>query len=271
MKKALILGTTILIVLMFVPIHWSSEAEADPNNLLKPFIRKIVKPSNFENAYITIRGNEGNYALLENDFGGETYGGITRNYFPDWKGWAEVDTVKNREIKAYQAKHPKAKVKWWRLRPNQPVPDAEMYVKEFYHDWWNEWGLEQVNDSLAAIHTFDVAIMGTFSIRIIQQTLNEFNNNNFEVDGILSPENCLAINDIDPIVYLEALRIQRRKFYIGCANAWHKVWHKGGGYTLMQTQKNFLPGWLYRADKIRPILRQVLAKRMEKAKKQMPS
>jgi len=38
--------------------------------------------------------NEGGYSNVEGDTGGETYRGISRNNFPNWKGWAIVDRFK---------------------------------------------------------------------------------------------------------------------------------------------------------------------------------
>ena len=38
--------------------------------------------------------NEGGYANDKADRGGETYAGIARNSWPNWKGWAAIDKIK---------------------------------------------------------------------------------------------------------------------------------------------------------------------------------
>lgn len=270
--KPKLIGTITCALLLIIPIHQSSEKGM--NGLGEIIVKVISKPekiSNFENGYITVRNNEGNYANVLNDFGGETYGGITRNFDPGWAGWAAIDSTKKHEYDIFIKKHPGSKTKlvWWKLKSNQAVPEAELHVKKYYKDWWGVWGLDDIQDSLAAIHTFDFAIMGNHSTQIIQKTLNDFGND-FEVDGDFKPNMCAAINKLDPITYLEALRIRRKTFYIECANKWYRTNRRDnlGRWIYVQTQRHFLPGWLYRADKIRPVLKQILTKRMEKAKRQ---
>ncbi len=48
----------------------------------------------FEQVFPKVFKNEGGYANQKNDTGGETYGGISRVYFPKWEGWALVDQFK---------------------------------------------------------------------------------------------------------------------------------------------------------------------------------
>ena len=38
--------------------------------------------------------HEGGYVDDRDDRGGETYRGISRNNFPDWKGWKKIDGFK---------------------------------------------------------------------------------------------------------------------------------------------------------------------------------
>ena len=44
----------------------------------------------FEQAYAPLRGFEGGWCNDVGDAGGETYGGIARNFFPHWQGWPSL-------------------------------------------------------------------------------------------------------------------------------------------------------------------------------------
>lgn len=50
--------------------------------------------ADFKTAFDITNGNEGGYSNDPNDHGGETYAGITRKNFPNWKGWTIVDSHK---------------------------------------------------------------------------------------------------------------------------------------------------------------------------------
>lgn len=50
--------------------------------------------ANFEKIYPTIEKYEGYYVNDPLDPGGETYGGVARNYNPNWAGWAIIDSYK---------------------------------------------------------------------------------------------------------------------------------------------------------------------------------
>lgn len=50
--------------------------------------------ADFLTAYNVLAQNEGGYANVSDDAGGETYRGISRVYHPDWSGWAWIDNYK---------------------------------------------------------------------------------------------------------------------------------------------------------------------------------
>ncbi len=50
--------------------------------------------TNYEPSYLKLIKNEGGYANIKGDSGGETVFGISRNNFPNWEGWQIVDTAK---------------------------------------------------------------------------------------------------------------------------------------------------------------------------------
>ena len=48
----------------------------------------------FAIAYAPLKQYEGGYDNDPDDNGGETYAGIARNFFPNWKGWKLIDQIK---------------------------------------------------------------------------------------------------------------------------------------------------------------------------------
>jgi lysozyme family protein len=50
--------------------------------------------ADFKQAHSIVMNNEGGYANDPSDRGGETYKGISRNNFPNWKGWKLIDLHK---------------------------------------------------------------------------------------------------------------------------------------------------------------------------------
>lgn len=244
---------------MLIPVHHSQEMEIA--KVPEPEIIVHVQSSFFDHVYEKLRFEEGNYAWLTGDYGGETYGGITRNYAGNWPGWQYIDSAK------IQENGKKVKALQW----NQLVPAAEPHVKDFYHQWWKDWNMDIIKDSLAATYTFDFAICGTPSIKVLQRCLNDFGYN-FKVNGRMTMQMAEAINELDPVIFTESLRIDRRNFYITISQKYHKVrdrWGKVqydslGQPIWAQTQKRFLDGWLVRADRVKPIIR----RRLEQRKKE---
>lgn len=48
----------------------------------------------FESAYAPVKQWEGGWCDVPGDSGGETYAGIARNFFPNWRGWPLIDAAK---------------------------------------------------------------------------------------------------------------------------------------------------------------------------------
>jgi len=269
----------IAFALSIIPVHHSEEAVIESSEVHKELVVS-ARGSYFDHVYEKLRYEEGNYVWDNLDFGKETYGGVTRQYNPKWEGWKEIDKAK------VQANGKKVhKLQW-----NQKVEAVEPYVKDYYRDWWTQWNFDVIQDSLAAVYTFDFAICGTPSIKVIQSTLNDLGKK-IKVNGKLSIREAEMINSIDPVVWVESLRINRKDFYWRISNKLHKVKDKSGkfmrdstghkaylrpfqpivvenGYVYGRTQKKFLPGWLIRADRIKPALKKrVNAKRNSKPDK----
>ena len=98
--------------------------------------------TNFKEAWIMTAENEGGYANIPGDHGGETYMGIARNFFPKWSGWAVVDKHKP-------------------LKSNQFIHDVELnaLVEQFYKDnFWNPIKGDLIEDQDLANQAFDMAV-----------------------------------------------------------------------------------------------------------------
>ena len=122
--------------------------------------------ADFLTAYQIVKKIEGGYANDKDDRGGETYKGISRVNFPNWKGWPVIDAMK-RQTKRFEAL----------LEKNHKLQDL---VLDFYKvEFWDELRLDKVNNQTIANELFDTGVnMGTGTAAIfLQKTLNVLNNN----------------------------------------------------------------------------------------------
>jgi len=163
---------------------------------------------NYLKAYSIVRSNEGGYltakkALEIRDSGGETYCGVSRKWYPNWKGWAIIDTL-NKEG---------AKPDILEKNPTLHTLVKELYLTEF----WNKLRAESVAEKsqVIAIELFDTAInMGVmFSSCVFQRTLNALTNSNLAVDGVIgevtiSVFNTLMNNKLEDVIAITMNALQ---------------------------------------------------------------
>lgn len=136
--------------------------------------------------------NEGGYANVATDKGGETYAGIARNFFPNWQGWTYIDFVKRTDGP---------------IKHNAKFPSIQWMVDQFYRDWWNEKRFGEINSQEVANLLFDYNIhSSTHAIKAIQQLVG------VTADGAMGPKTIAAINKADPAKLHDALKEQRRQF-----------------------------------------------------------
>lgn len=93
--------------------------------------------ASFEIAYEKTKGLEGVknkpvYALLKNDGGGETYGGLSRKFNPEFTGWPVIDVEK--------------KKRGGKIPNNTYLPQLDSALKKFYFDRY--WILQAKGDKI---------------------------------------------------------------------------------------------------------------------------
>ena len=113
--------------------------------------------ADFTKAYAKTSKNEGGYAHVKGDTGGETYAGISRRWHPNWAGWKVVDKHKP-------------------LKYNQHIDDADLSVAvwSFYKTmFWDAIGGDRIDAQLVAERLYDFGVNAgqSKSIKQIQAIL----------------------------------------------------------------------------------------------------
>lgn len=113
--------------------------------------------ADFQKAYKKTSKNEGGYANVSGDTGGETYAGISRKWFPNWSGWKIVDARKP-------------------LKHNQvlQIEALTALVHAFYKNtFWDAIGGDDIDDLLTAERLYDFGVNAgqPRSIKQIQEIL----------------------------------------------------------------------------------------------------
>lgn len=146
--------------------------------------------ASFEIAYRKyILPNEGGYANIPGDKGGETYAGIARNYHPTWPGWTYIDFVKKTK---------------GLIKNNTKFPDVQYEVDAFYLGWWKVKRFGEINSQEVANLLFDYNVhSSSLAIKAIQRLVN------VTPDGVMGAGTVAAINASDPAKLHEALKTER--------------------------------------------------------------
>lgn len=170
----------------------------------------------FETAYRKyILPNEGGYANVTADKGGETYAGIARNFHPNWQGWVYIDAQKKRAP----------------IPHNQKFPDIQYLVDDFYLQWWNRNRFGEFKSQELADFMFDFNVhSSTTAIKILQRLVG------VTADGVIGPATIAAVNKADQVKLYAQLKEEREKLF-------HSLVQKD------PSQQKFLTGWLARLSK----------------------
>ncbi len=170
--------------------------------------------ADFTQAFPLIAKNEGGYANVAGDTGGETYAGITRKNFPKWGGWSIVDANKP-------------------LKNNQTIADPNMQnlVESFYKaNFWDTVKLDHVNSQRVANFTFDWNVnSGAWAVKALQTAVG------VTADGAVGPMTLNAVNAADEDTLMPKLIAARIQFYENIV-------------ARNPSQQKFLKGWTNRAN-----------------------
>ena len=182
---------------------------------------------------------EGGYSNDTNDRGGETYCGIARNFFPNWRGWEYVDIAKD-EYGTNSSTLTKILA---------DIEDLQAAVGEWYKkEWWDKLKLSLLSQQLAN-EIFEQCInLGKVGHgKLLQQLINAFNYNpstndtlfdDLVVDGLIGPKTLSALATIidkrtNESTFTHALNCMQGNHYINLASK-------------NVNQRAFLRGWLTR-------------------------
>ena len=172
--------------------------------------------ASFREAYEYVREFEGNYVNISLDRGGETYGGITRKYNPEWYGWRYVD------------KYPNIRHTF--------VPEAEFWVMDHYLTIWVKEGFYKLENQQVANYLFDMRVhLSKYrAIKLLNsQGIETSDESEWVPDDRWEWTDSkwvkISINNID----LEKLSEVRKRYYLGIVKR-------------SPHQKIFIKGWLKR-------------------------
>lgn len=150
--------------------------------------------ANFKLAYQVGRVNEGGYSNHKADKGKETYSGVARAFWPNWKGWTIIDAVKkNRTIKT-----------------GEHIKNAELegLLFNFYEDnFWKKIKGNDINDQKVANIFYDWTLTSGGAIKQVQKAFNQ------NADGVVGPKTIAAINTMSGKEAHELIKSVRANYY----------------------------------------------------------
>lgn len=155
--------------------------------------------ANFLEAYKITREFEGGYSYHPNDFGRETFAGISRRFHPDWHGWAFIDDAKKHFISQGKDKSFFGS----REFENYIYDKLKSLIRNFYKkDYWDKLRLDEVKFQCIANECFDNAVnMGVERASFfLQESCNLTNRDerdfkDIEVDGIVGSITLITVNN----------------------------------------------------------------------------
>ncbi len=172
--------------------------------------------ADFKTAYTKyIQPNEGGYANVSQDKGGETYAGISRINYPKWNGWTAIDIKKNRYANGI-------------IPHNTLFNDVQFLVEQFYQGLWDTNRMGEIKNQDVANLLFDFYVNSDrIAFKKIQSLVK------VPADGAIGPQSIAAINAADPAKLYADLKKVREDFYktIVAKNP---------------EQQKFLKGWMNR-------------------------
>jgi lysozyme family protein len=182
--------------------------------------------------------NEGGYANNPSDTGGETYAGIARNFWPNWKGWEFIDKYKSQYPgQSAEVKNKLTLAGWINASARVATEPVNDLVSQFYkQNFWNVNHLDFINDQQLANSVYDFGVnSGTGrAADKLQDAYNDIRPAGAPAlvnDGDIGKKTLDAINSVSPEVIYNSYNHLRGAFYNSLA---------------VGSQKQFLASWLSR-------------------------
>jgi len=183
--------------------------------------------ADFNLAYKLTMGIEGGYANAASDKGGETYGGVSRNNFPNWSGWKIIDELKGRP--GFE-------------KALQNSSDLQAAKRAFYQvNFWDVLKLSQVENQAIATELFDFGVnCGAKTAALaLQRSLNVLNKRakfypDIVVDGAIGGGTLAALAKANQKDVLKCIVSIQGARYIGLAEK-------------EESQEDWMAGWIRRA------------------------
>lgn len=162
--------------------------------------------ANFDEAYKLTGHNEGGYANNPNDHGGETYAGIARKFWPMWRGWDIIDSIK----KQYGTNEVTINL-WAKQSINLQTEIALFYKNNF----WDINKLDFINDQQLADNVYDFGVNSGVSkaAKTLQSVVG------VTIDGIIGNGTLAAVNALPGENVYILYSAKRREFYLELAKA----------------------------------------------------
>jgi len=165
--------------------------------------------------------NEGGYANVKGDNGGETYRGITRKNFPNWSGWKIVDKYKP-------------------LKNNQIIKSTQLEndVLDFYYDeFYLPMKINKIDSLMISGHLLCHGVNAGIknSVKLLQKAINITYSVSISMDGIIGTNTLKYANGSKKSKLANNFIEQRKQYY---QNIVKKT----------PSQKKFLKGWLNRIN-----------------------
>jgi len=220
MKTQFLKTMVLCLPLLFITTYFGLSMDVNREHKARIEALKKQRYDEFMECYRGVRAWEGNYCNLIYDKGGETYGGITRNFHPNWEGWAVIDSYK----------------RWNRVEWNDSIPGVEKLVEEYYWNVYNEKQFYLIENWLVRKYVFDYRNSGPVAYKHIKEVLNY---HGFRVGkkADLDYKTINALNKINPIVFILHLKELREDFYMRVVDRRPEM-------------EIYLRGWLRRARDI---------------------
>ncbi|NLU42973.1 MAG: hypothetical protein GXX08_12325 [Firmicutes bacterium] len=152
----------------------------------------------FHKAVEVVLAHEGGFVNHKSDPGGATNFGISLRYLQklgievgdiDQDGDVDIDDIK-------------------KLTPER--------AKERYrHDWWDKYGYGKITDGEVATKVLDLSVnIGPSAAhKVLQRALHASRRRDVKVDGILGPKTLAAVNSVNSVELIGALRAEAAAFY----------------------------------------------------------